>query len=540
MGLSGGRRALFGRLDLVRSWGIAGLVFVLGAALSAAAFLTIRARDVELARVIFESHADEQFHDIQEAFERGVSTIDQVGALFDSMETVSRAQFRVFAGHLLRANSNLLAVNWIPLVPASQRAAFEAAARKNIPNFDFVQSSEKGFVTAGRRAEYFPTYYVESRGQSGVPIGFDLGSSPIRTDVLLQSRDSGQVVTSPRMGALGADIRDRAATILFRPIYSKGANLESAERRHDALVGFCSAVLVVEDVMDNVMSRFEGHSQKVTLYDQSAISGERLLAVWPKGAPPEPEDDAASRRQFRYATGLPMAGRQWFIVFTPSEESFAELDSLRAWGVLLGGLLFSLLLGGYIEAEQRNVRLMHEQAITDVLTGLYNRRYLLELLPRELARARRYGASLAAVMLDLDHFKEVNDALGHNAGDVVLRELGQLLKASVRESDVACRYGGEEFVLIMPEASLIDVTHRAEALRKAVAALRLEYRGQRIRPVTISLGIAMFPEHANDVEQLLGYADAAMYQAKGAGRDRVVAHGMGVIESSTPPDLAEV
>lgn len=184
----------------------------------------------------------------------------------------------------------------------------------------------------------------------------------------------------------------------------------------------------------------------------------------------------------------------------------------------------SLLLAGYISSEQRRIRLIREQAITDPLTGLYNRRYLLDLLPREFARAKRYHASIAAVMLDIDHFKDVNDEHGHPAGDLVLRELGNLLRASVRESDMACRYGGEEFVLILPEASLEDVQRRSEALRTSARDMRLEYRGRRIGPISISLGIAMFPESGDDPETLIRCADYAMYDAKRAGRDKVMAY----------------
>ena len=178
--------------------------------------------------------------------------------------------------------------------------------------------------------------------------------------------------------------------------------------------------------------------------------------------------------------------------------------------------------------QQRDVELkralqdLREQAITDPLTGLLNRRYLREYLPRELTRARRNGTSLAVIMVDIDYFKRVNDTFGHEAGDLVLRELGTLLRNSVRASDIACRFGGEEFALVMPEASLEGARQKAETIRAAVKALGLKFRDLPLGPITASFGVALFPLHADKPDSLLRAADEALYGAKGGGRDRVV------------------
>jgi diguanylate cyclase (GGDEF)-like protein len=181
--------------------------------------------------------------------------------------------------------------------------------------------------------------------------------------------------------------------------------------------------------------------------------------------------------------------------------------------------------------ERRDVELkralqdLQEQAITDSLTGLVNRRYLREYLPRELIRAARSNAPLAVVMVDLDYFKRVNDTFGHDAGDLVLRELGALLRSQVRASDVACRFGGEEFALVLPESSVEGARQKAEAIRAAVKNLEIKYGGQPIGQLSASFGVAAFPEHARDADALMRTADEALYQAKGAGRDRVIVSG---------------
>src|SRR6185436_4294220 len=181
--------------------------------------------------------------------------------------------------------------------------------------------------------------------------------------------------------------------------------------------------------------------------------------------------------------------------------------------------------------QQRDVELkralqdLQEQAITDPLTGLLNRRYLREYLPRELVRARRNGSTLAVVIVDLDYFKRVNDTYGHEAGDLVLKELGALLLGHIRGSDIACRFGGEEFALVLPEASLEGARQKAEAVRAAIKKLDLNYRDKRIHALTASFGVALFPDHADDADALMRIADEALYQAKGAGRDQVVMGG---------------
>ena len=179
---------------------------------------------------------------------------------------------------------------------------------------------------------------------------------------------------------------------------------------------------------------------------------------------------------------------------------------------------------------------LEEQAITDPLTGLHNTRYLRELLPRELLRAKRKGSPLAAIMIDVDHFRRVNDSLGHEAGDEVLKELGALFKKSIRGSDIACRYGGEEFAIILADATSEGARRRAEDIRAAVKRLELKHGGKPIGGLTVSLGVALFPYHADQATTLLRGADEALYQAKEAGRDRVVVSDPGAAPqgSATP------
>ncbi|WP_194721836.1 sensor domain-containing diguanylate cyclase [Noviherbaspirillum malthae] len=162
---------------------------------------------------------------------------------------------------------------------------------------------------------------------------------------------------------------------------------------------------------------------------------------------------------------------------------------------------------------------LQEQATRDALTGLYNRRYCDETLERELARCRRNGQELSILMIDVDHFKQINDSYGHQAGDEVLRALAFLLNEQVRASDVACRYGGEEFLVLLPGAGPESALQRAEAWREAFSAVPIRFGPHEIR-ATLSTGIAAYPSHGAEPQTLLRAADMALYQAKADGRNR--------------------
>jgi diguanylate cyclase (GGDEF)-like protein len=174
-----------------------------------------------------------------------------------------------------------------------------------------------------------------------------------------------------------------------------------------------------------------------------------------------------------------------------------------------------------VETLQEKLR---EQVLRDPLTGLHNRRYLDEHLPKMLDNAQTHGKRFCVMMLDIDHFKQFNDTHSHLAGDLLLQSLAKLMREHVRPTDITCRFGGEEFILVLPEASLEIAAHRAEELRELFAQGKITFQGQSLG-TTISLGVAGYPEHGSTAEELVMCADKAMYLAKQGGRNRVVVWG---------------
>ena len=192
-----------------------------------------------------------------------------------------------------------------------------------------------------------------------------------------------------------------------------------------------------------------------------------------------------------------------------------QLESQQAW---------SLTVTEHLALALANLKLretLRAQAVRDSLTGLYNRRHMEQALEREVLRASRNRRTVGVIMLDLDHFKRFNDTFGHEAGDLLLRSLGDFLLTHIRAEDIACRYGGEEFIVILPEATLPMTRTRAEELWHGIRKLNVNFHGELLRAVTASVGVAAFPEHGRTISDLLRAADTALFAAKHLGRDRV-------------------
>jgi diguanylate cyclase (GGDEF)-like protein len=216
------------------------------------------------------------------------------------------------------------------------------------------------------------------------------------------------------------------------------------------------------------------------------------------------------------------------------DEAFVDFLLVSSSGIMLtilvlGARSYVVRARQYrtsLEAKNASLGTLNESletlAMVDPLTGLHNRRFMDEILEREVTRAQRRQTQLAVIMVDIDHFKRFNDTFGHAMGDAVLRAIGELMKQHFRSSDVACRYGGEEFIIVLPEITLEGARKRAEALRLAVHGLKTRQDGKMLGQISVSLGLAMLPQDGTRAAALVAAADAAMYEAKQRGRNQLV------------------
>ncbi|MGC4081129.1 MAG: diguanylate cyclase [Vicinamibacterales bacterium] len=303
---------------------------------------------------------------------------------------------------------------------------------------------------------------------------------------------------------------------------------------------------VIQDAMPRL---FPGDSGSVTILKSSGNLME-TMAVWGANPPHQrvfgPDECWAFRRgrphfvadaasPLRCAHLLPEDGPATFCVPMMAQgdnvgilqfnfASGANGESVDASGLEQSTRArIATALAEHTALALANLRLreaLRSQSIVDSLTGLFNRRYLENILERECRRAVRSKRPLAVLMIDVDHFKQFNDTWGHEGGDAVLRELSAVLRAHFRGDDIACRYGGEEFVVVLAEASLDGAFARAEELRKEIRRLVPEHRRQPLGAITVSIGVASLPDHGVSPEDLIAAADRALYQAKASGRDR--------------------
>ena len=211
------------------------------------------------------------------------------------------------------------------------------------------------------------------------------------------------------------------------------------------------------------------------------------------------------------------------LVFDPNPS--ADLTwAYQSLAAALVALIVIVTVAGYQRRQLAEIRalkgLLEEQAIRDPLTGLYNRRYLADATERELVRAQRENYPVSLVMIDIDHFKKLNDTYGHPAGDEVLVGLARILREQVRAGDLACRWGGEEFLLLLPNMPVAAAAARVDSLRARFGASKTAAGGKELS-ATLSAGVAAFPQHGAAALDLIAAADGALYRAKETGRDRV-------------------
>jgi diguanylate cyclase (GGDEF)-like protein len=465
----------------LRFWiGLAAVLLI--AAGSVAAAVIVAADD---SADFHESQREEAIraaHQAESVAALSIGQLASAAAFFQAEGDFSKHEFDVIAEPLLDVGA-LSGTAYIQRLPGSQRAAFER--RHNSPIFE---PGEDGPQRAAERSVYYPIVYAVSTLGTMAPVGYDLAADPERGPFLRRAANRGEPVATPPVelliGGVGINV--------YWPVYRDGAPTATVAERQDALIGFAGGGFRVDDLAQAAVAAVPDSSEVQLQIDHDTRVGHQGEL-----------DDAAS-------APIHIADRTWLLVVRDPNRPDASLPLLLA----VIGIALAALLGALIMVWSRNERMqeLEREVGQDPLTGLKNRRRFEEDLKLAMARARREGTTGAMLMLDLDHFKQVNDTLGHLAGDKVIKEVADVLRRRSRESDV--------FALVLPRCSPAEARVVAEAIVTSIREhLPVE---EGVEPLTISVGVTMFGDHPrSSISSVISEADTAMYAAKDGGRDGV-------------------
>jgi diguanylate cyclase (GGDEF)-like protein len=488
-------------------------------ALTAAGWLGLERNRHDEARAQFERRTETAEVAIRTRMLAYEQILRSGAARIASSPSISRKDWREFIAHLQLEERfpGIQAIGFAErLKPADVEAHAKRVRAEGIPDYEVRP--------AGERREYFPIVFNEPFvGRNARILGYDMYSEPTRHAAMDRARDSVDVAISGKVVIAGEAYRGTQAQqpgfVMYVPVFSREARALPRDERDAVLAGFVFSPFRMHDLMRGILDDGVLQVLDMRVFDDieakpasELIDTRTAWRVTPSDQPPT----------FSRKVSFPMPGRAWTIQFDSRPEFDAMLQRARPWGVLGTGIFTSLLLFALTVALVASWNRAHHLSMRDPLTGLYNRRYLEETMGRELPRARRLGESVGVIVLDIDHFKKLNDTYGHDAGDMVLERTGELLRAATRNSDIACRFGGEEFAIILPGATLGVARNRAEAIRASLEAMHVDFGGQRIGPHTVSAGVASLPPHGQDWNYVMQQADRALYAAKQSGRNRVV------------------
>ena len=508
------------------------IIFCLGVVLSALVALGIDELRQQAIQEKIKGEMQMLAREAGQELQLKLEALRGVQSVFNGSERVLEPEFNRVAEPLFSRHQSLLLLQWAPEVDAAERAGFELRQQQQRSRYQIVQrSAEGGWQAAAERPRYFPVLYQIAATASVPREGQDLLSDPVLQQALPALRQQ-QTERSGQSLAVAVPARaDDAlkALVVLLDTASSGGNRE----------GLLVAHLSLERVMQRAMSGLQAAGLHIALLDLTLVQqGADSAVLYARQPVTPPVLDLQQRYQ------IPDIGqRNWQLVVAPSEGYMAERKSELAYIVMLAGLLISGLLAAYVRMKSRrqfeietvsaerqnalqeaNKQLAHLSQ-TDGLTQIANRRFFDEMLTEEWSRTRREQQPISLVLFDLDFFKQYNDQYGHLQGDECLRSISEVIGSVInRPGDLFARFGGEEFVLLLPNTPQEGAMQLANQCRELVESLAISHHKSSVADVvTVSAGVCtLIPDSTSRERDLLDLTDQALYCAKDRGRNRVV------------------
>jgi diguanylate cyclase (GGDEF)-like protein len=508
----------------------------IGIGMSVAAAGMTANRERRSAEQQFNVMAENNFMVVQNGVNEYVSKLRALRALFDSSEApVSRDAFEAFTRPLLLENAAISTLSWVPRVLNSERAELErVAVQQGVPDFHIKMMNADGKLSPSpEHSEYYPVFYATVPKTSPL-YGLDLRSEPPTLLEMEHARDQNRLgISGLRTLITGGG--NQGGFLFSLPVYKRGPLPDSIEDRRRDLAGFVHGSLVIGKMFENIITANKtpvGLDSLFFLLDaNSAVLPIYVYGSGLRSTALQPANRGSLAAGLHLSRDITADGQPWLTMeMVPMPNGPLAVQHDRSWIVLIFGLIITGAVVTYIQSSRRHAfRMMRvnqkisDQAQIDALTGLANRRAFMERLGAAFATCRRGAQPFAVLYFDLDHFKDVNDTLGHAAGDELLQQVASRVLGAVRGNDIVARFGGDEFAILQSDADDLAATGTLAGKIGKIVAEPYSIEGNEVH-ISASIGISRYTPDVVGPDAMMIQADLALYRAKADGRNCVRFH----------------